>query len=262
MKLFLNQIGITSIAILLATATCNNTISESDGTETESTTMATAADVIAATAADSTGITKDDTVTMVTTMGTIKLRLYKETPKHQANFVKLCKSGFYNNVLFHRVINQFMIQSGDPESKAAVPGQMYGSGGPGYTIPAEFNSTFRHKRGALAAARQGDQVNPMKESSGSQFYICHGSPFQLDNDYTIFGETIEGIEVVDKIATTPCDGNDRPLKDVKIISTTVASDKGAKSAEVKKDDKKSDKKDTAKTTKGKSSKTSKAKTSK
>lgn len=259
MKLFLNQIGITSIAILLATATCNNTISESDGTETESTTMATAADVIAATAADSTGITKDDTVTMVTTMGTIKLRLYKETPKHQANFVKLCKSGFYNNVLFHRVINQFMIQSGDPESKAAVPGQMYGSGGPGYTIPAEFNSNFRHKRGALAAARQGDQVNPMKESSGSQFYICHGSPFQLDNDYTIFGETIEGIEVVDKIATTQCDGNDRPLKDIKIISTSVASDK-AVVAPVKKDDKK----DTAKTTKGKTtkSKTSKAKSTK
>lgn len=257
MKLFLNQIGITSIAILLATATCNNTISESDGTETESTTMATAADVIAATAADSNVITKDDTVTMVTTMGTIKLRLYKETPKHQANFVKLCKSGFYNNVLFHRVINQFMIQSGDPESKAAVPGQMYGSGGPGYTIPAEFNSNFRHKRGALAAARQGDQVNPMKESSGSQFYICHGSPFQLDNDYTIFGETIEGIEVVDKIATTPCDGNDRPLKDVKIISTTVASDKAAATPA-----KKDDKKDTAKTTKGKSSKTSKTKTSK
>lgn len=259
MKLFLNQIGITSIAILLATATCNNTISESDGAETESTTMATAADVIAATAADSTGITKDDTVTMVTTMGTIKLRLYKETPKHQANFVKLCKSGFYNNVLFHRVINQFMIQSGDPESKAAVPGQMYGSGGPGYTIPAEFNSTFRHKRGALAAARQGDQVNPMKESSGSQFYICHGSPFQLDNDYTIFGETIEGIEVVDKIATSQCDGNDRPLKDIKIISTSVASDK-AVVAPVKKDDKK----DTAKTTKGKTtkSKTSKAKSTK
>lgn len=259
MKLFLNQIGITSIAILLATATCNNTISESDGTETESTSIATAADVIAASATDTTVITKDDTVTMVTTMGTIKLRLYKETPKHQANFVKLCKSGFYNNVLFHRVINQFMIQSGDPESKAAVPGQMYGTGGPGYTIPAEFNSNFRHKRGALAAARQGDQVNPMKESSGSQFYICHGSPFQLDNDYTIFGETIEGIEVVDKIATTQCDGNDRPLKDIKIISTSVASDKAVVTPT-----KKDDKKDTAKTSKGKTtnSKTPKAKTTK
>ncbi len=259
MKLFLNQIGITSIAILLATATCNNTISESDGTETESTSIATAADVIAASATDTTVITKDDTVTMVTTMGTIKLRLYKETPKHQANFVKLCKSGFYNNVLFHRVINQFMIQSGDPESKAAVPGQMYGTGGPGYTIPAEFNSNFRHKRGALAAARQGDQVNPMKESSGSQFYICHGSPFQLDNDYTIFGETIEGIEVVDKIATTQCDGNDRPLKDIKIISTSVASDKAVVTPA-----KTENKKDTAKTTKGKTtnSKTSKSKSTK
>lgn len=258
MKLFLNQIGISSIAILLATATCNNTISESDGTEEQATVSTEEVQAIAASAADSTGVTKDDTVTMVTTMGTIKLRLYKETPKHQANFVKLCKSGFYDNVLFHRVINQFMIQAGDPDTKAAVPGKMYGAGGPGYTIPAEFNSNFRHKRGALAAARQGDQVNPMKESSGSQFYICHGSPFQLDNEYTIFGETIEGIEVVDKIATAKCDYNDRPISDIKIISTSVASDKSAKSTEVKKDDKKTDKKDTSKTAKGKTSKTSKS----
>src|SRR5574343_861829 len=98
MRLVLNQIGISSIAILLATATCNNTISESDGTEEQATVSTEEVQAIAASAADSTGVTKDDTVTMVTTMGTIKLRLYKETPKHQANFVKLCKSGFYDNV--------------------------------------------------------------------------------------------------------------------------------------------------------------------
>jgi cyclophilin family peptidyl-prolyl cis-trans isomerase len=160
-------------------------------------------------------------VTIKTTLGNIKVQLYDETPLHKANFIKLCKSNFYDGLLFHRVISQFMIQGGDPDSKAAVKGAMYGSGGPGYTIPAEINPKFKHTKGALAAARMGDQVNPKKESSGSQFYICHvATPF-LDNEYTVFGQTIEGFEVIDKIANVQKDASDRPLQDIKILSTQI-----------------------------------------
>jgi cyclophilin family peptidyl-prolyl cis-trans isomerase len=116
---------------------------------------------------------KDVIVAIETSLGTIKVKLYNETPFHKANFIKLCHNNFYNDIIFHRVINNFMIQAGDPNSKAAVPGETYGNGGPGYTIPAEFVPHLRHKKGALAAARLGDMQNPRKESSGSQFYICH-----------------------------------------------------------------------------------------
>lgn len=114
-------------------------------------------------------------VKVETTLGDFTVLLYGDTPLHRDNFVKLVKEGFYNGTLFHRVINEFMVQAGDPESKTAQPGQQLGAGGPGYTIPAEIiYPRHFHKRGALAAARQGDQVNPMKESSGSQFYIVTG----------------------------------------------------------------------------------------
>lgn len=112
-----------------------------------------------------------------TSEGDITVRLYDETPIHRDNFVKLCRDGYYDGVLFHRVIKDFMIQGGDPNSKAAVPGAQYGTGGPDYTLEAEIKPELIHKRGALAAARQGDEVNPERRSSGSQFYICWGKVY-------------------------------------------------------------------------------------
>lgn len=158
-----------------------------------------------------------DTVAIETTMGTITVVLYNETPLHKANFLKLVEQNFYDSILFHRVIKGFMIQAGDPASKAATPGAMYGSGGPGYTVPAEFNTNLVHKRGALAAARMGDQMNPLKASSGSQFYICHvATPF-LDGQYTVFGQTVSGFDVIDKIANAPTLPGDRPAQDIRIL---------------------------------------------
>jgi cyclophilin family peptidyl-prolyl cis-trans isomerase len=153
-----------------------------------------------------------------TDYGVMKGILYNETPKHRDNFVKLAKSGYYNGTLFHRVIKGFMIQGGDPDSKTANPAQALGMGGPGYTIPAEFNPKLQHKRGALAAARKGGPSNPAKESSGSQFYIVEpekGTHF-LDNDYTVFGEITEGLDVITKIASVEKNKSDRPLKDIKM----------------------------------------------
>ena len=158
-----------------------------------------------------------------TEFGDMKGILYNETPKHRDNFVKLAKSKFYDGLLFHRVIMGFMIQGGDPTSKTAKAGQTLGGGDPGYTIPAEFNSALKHKRGALAAARTGDAVNPAKASSGSQFYIvqpANGTHF-LDMNYTVFGEITEGLDVIDKIAAAPKDANDRPLKDIKMTVKIV-----------------------------------------
>ena len=117
-------------------------------------------------------------VKLETTLGDITVALYNETPKHRDNFIKLVKEGVYDSTLFHRVIKQFMIQAGDPESKNASDTAMLGSGDVGYTIPAEFNNKFFHKKGVLAAARQGDQVNPEKASSGCQFYIVTGRKFR------------------------------------------------------------------------------------
>ncbi|PCJ87476.1 MAG: peptidylprolyl isomerase [Flavobacteriales bacterium] len=124
---------------------------------------------------------KERTVAIVTDYGTMKLKLYNETPQHRDNFIKLAEEGFYNGTLFHRVIKDFMIQGGDPDSKNAAPDVSLGNGGPGYTIPAEIRPEFSHKKGALAAARMGDNVNPNKESSGSQFYIVHGRKY-TEND--------------------------------------------------------------------------------
>lgn len=179
-----------------------------------------------------------------TTMGVIKVKLYNETPKHRDNFLKLVNEKFYDSLMFHRVIKDFMIQGGDPDSKRAKPGVMLGNGDVGYRVPAEFHPNLYHKKGALAAARDN---NPAKESSGCQFYIVHGKKFtdedlsrmetqtkrtlpadqrefyktiggtpHLDQGYTVFGEVIEGLDVVDKIATTKTATADRPVEDVRI----------------------------------------------
>jgi len=240
---------------------------------------------------------KEKMVQIETEFGTIKIKLYDETPLHRDNFVKLINEGFYTDLLFHRVIKGFMVQGGDPDSKNAEPGKKLGNGNLGYTIPAEINPKFFHHRGILAAARQGDQVNPEKKSSASQFYIIQGKVFRpaeldslqlimgesrkmgmlqtrlkviepelnklrsegkedeimarvnsirqsvaaddaklpplkfseeqkkayttiggypsLDNNYTIFGEVTEGMEVIDKITQQPVNQYNRPDKDIK-----------------------------------------------
>lgn len=197
-------------------------------------------------------------VLIETTKGNITVVLYDDTPLHRDNFVKLVESGFYEGLLFHRVINKFMIQGGDPMSKNAAPNARLGNGDPGYTIPAEivYPKHF-HKKGALAAARTGDNVNPERRSSGSQFYIVQGQVYtdmkldqfekalgrtfttkerdayatiggtpHLDNQYTVFGEVVEGLGVVDKIAAVETGVADRPVDDVKIIKMTVVSCQG------------------------------------
>ena len=157
---------------------------------------------------------------IVTTEGVIKVKLYSKTPKHRDNFAKLAFEGFYDNILFHRVITGFMIQAGDPLTKDEANAAKFGTGGPDYTIPAEFVPEYTHKKGALAAARRGDAVNPYKESSGSQFYLVQDewACSQLNGDYTVFGETVEGMEIIDKIAAAETDPRDRPKKDIRIIS--------------------------------------------
>ena len=190
-------------------------------------------------------------ILLETSLGNIKIELFNDTPVHRDNFMKLVNEGFYDGILFHRVIKGFMIQTGDPESKTAEAGARLGSGGPGYTLPAEIVPAHYHKRGAVAAARTGDQGNPMRRSSGSQFYIVDGQKtpastlkqysrygFEfsdqqlkdyeevggaptLDAQYTVFGQVVEGMDVVDKIATVEKDGADRPVEDVKIIKASV-----------------------------------------
>ena len=159
-----------------------------------------------------------------TTDGTMTVKLYAETPLHRDNFVKLARSGFYNGLLFHRIIQGFMIQGGDPFTKDSTQIAQFGTGGPGYTIPAEIVAGKTHKKGALAAARRGDQVNPAKESSGSQFYIVQDEEGckHLDGEYTIFGEVVDGLTVIDKIASERTDMRDRPIRKVEIISITPA----------------------------------------
>jgi peptidyl-prolyl cis-trans isomerase B (cyclophilin B) len=191
-------------------------------------------------------------VLISTSVGDIKIMLYDGTPQHRDNFVKLVEEGFYDDLLFHRVIPSFMIQGGDPDSKDAKAKARLGNGGPDYTIPFEYDPEYFHKRGALAAARMPDDVNPSKASSGSQFYIVQGkvygdaeldqielrmgvtftkeqrevyktvggTPF-LDRNYTVFGEVIEGMDVVDKIAAMDRDKFDRPEEDVKFSMSII-----------------------------------------
>lgn len=239
--------------------------------------------------------TKGDTLILIETdFGNMKIKLYDKTPKHKKNFIKLAKNGFFDGLLFHRVIKDFMIQGGDPDSKNAPAGKMLGNGGPGYEIDAEFNDSLFHKKGVIAAAREGDNVNPLKKSSGSQFYIVQGRKFSdeelnkleeqislgnyinlhpeigkqaseyrmtgnkpafdslieeiknrkdykaykipeyqrkiyktiggtphLDRNYTVFGEIVEGLDVIDKIASVKTDKNDRPIKDVKMTVKVI-----------------------------------------
>lgn len=159
---------------------------------------------------------------ITTSKGTMVVKLYDETPLHKANFTKLASQRFFDGTLFHRVINGFMIQGGDPLTKDQSKKNEWGTGGPGYTVPAEFVETLHHKKGAIAAARMGDFVNPEKESSGSQFYIVQSESGcrHLDGEYTVFGEVVSGLEVIDQIAGVSTDGYDRPLEDVAILSVT------------------------------------------
>lgn len=155
---------------------------------------------------------------IVTSMGTIRIKLYDDTPLHKANFEALVEEKFYDGILFHRVIDGFMIQTGDPLTKDPEKMGEWGTGGPGYTIPAEIVPEHTHKKGAVAAARRGDEANPYRESSGSQFYIVQDPEHcrHLDGAYTIFGETVSGLDVVDRIAHVQTLRNDRPVTDVKI----------------------------------------------
>ena len=160
---------------------------------------------------------------IVTTHGTMRIKLYDKTPKHRENFTKLVAEKYYDGIRFHRVIEGFMIQAGDPYSRDTSMISMWGQGGPDYTVPAEFVNEYWHKKGALAAARKGDMANPKKASSGSQFYIVHdeNACLHLDGQYSIFGEVIEGLDVIDKIAAVPVDRMDRPYEDVIILSVTA-----------------------------------------
>lgn len=160
---------------------------------------------------------------IITSMGVIKVKLYSDTPRHRENFAKLALEKYYDGTLFHRVINGFMIQGGDPLSKDPANKAKFGTGGPDYTVPAEFVPEHTHKKGALAAARRGDAANPLKESSGSQFYIVQDAAAcaALDGDYTVFGETVEGFDVIDAIAAVQTDARDCPLQDVKIITVKL-----------------------------------------
>lgn len=159
-----------------------------------------------------------------TTLGDITVRLYDETPLHKANFEKLVGDGFYNGTIFHRVIAGFMNQGGDPNT---IPGNEAngrpGTGGPGYTIPAEIHPHLKHKKGALASARLPDQVNPRRESSGSQFYIVNaaGGAHFLDGQYTVFGEVVDGMDVVDAIAATKTLPGDMPVNRIEMTMEIV-----------------------------------------
>lgn len=204
---------------------------------------------------------KQKMVKIETTLGTIKVKLYDETPLHRDNFLKLVKDGFYEGVLFHRVIKDFMIQAGDPESVNADSLKQLGAGGVGYNVPAEiYFPELYHKRGVLAAARQGDMVNPERKSSGCQFYIVQGRTFtdnelnqmemrlqyqlrmkepfkyteeqriayktfggtpHLDGQYTVFGEVVEGFDVLQKISEVETGRSDRPKQDIKILKATI-----------------------------------------
>lgn len=198
-------------------------------------------------------------VLLETSKGDIRIALYNETPQHRDNFLKLVKDGFYDGLLFHRVIYNFMIQTGDSASRHAKPGQLLGDSPEEYKVPAEicYPSLF-HKRGAVAAAREGDEVNPEFESSASQFYIVYGRRFNdtmldetqrrldkqtkgkikltpkvretykaiggtphLDGQYTVFGEVVDGLDVVKDIDWTDTDDNARPKEDIKIIKATI-----------------------------------------
>ena len=215
--------------------------------------------VIAALLLAACGSQKDVMVRMHTTAGVVDLRFYDDTPKHKENFLKLVEGQCFDSLLFHRVIKDFMIQGGDPTSKNAPAGALLGEGDLGYTIEAEFMPEKHfHRRGVLAAAREGDMVNPTKASSACQFYIVWGKVYtkeelegyknyykrrtgkelmltpeqetayttvggtpHLDGEYTVFGEVVSGLDVVEKIQNAACDANDRPIEDIRILRVEI-----------------------------------------
>ncbi len=200
---------------------------------------------------------KNAKVKITTPFGVMTVKLYDETPWHRDNFLQLVDMKYYDNLLWHRCIKGFMIQGGDPDSRNAAPEKQLGMGSPGYKVPAEFNASLIHKKGALAAARQGGPINPNRESSGSQFYIVQGTVHndmqlaqmetmvagkmpgfkyteeqkklyksiggtaQLDMDYTVFGEVIEGLNIIDSINAQPTRAGDRPLKNITMMMERV-----------------------------------------
>lgn len=205
---------------------------------------------------------KNQYVKISTSKGEVIIKLYNETPLHRDNFLKLAKNGTYNSTLFHRVIKAFMIQGGDPDSKNAKPDSLLGNGDLGYTIPSEFRDSLFHKKGVLAAAREGDDVNPLKASSSCQFYIVQGKVWtdsllnlvetkrmkfkipewqrqiyktiggtpHLDRNYTVYGEVVKGLEMVDAIAEETTDKNNRPKNDIK-MTVSVLTKREAKKLE-------------------------------
>ena len=209
-------------------------------------------------------ITKKDLnkdIEMVTSKGTLVIRLYDATPLHRDNFIKLVQQHYYDSLLFHRIIKNFMVQGGDPNTRHPAAGKQPGSGGPGYTIPAEFRPDLFHKKGVIAAARENDDVNPQKASAGSQFYLVQGKVFtdagldsvetfrlkgrkippahravyktlggapHLDQNYTVFGEVIQGTAVIDSLAEVPTTGHpggDRPQQEVRILKVSLVKRK-------------------------------------
>ena len=196
---------------------------------------------------------REPKIKIETEFGDMVMTLREDTPRHRENFLKLVKAGFYDDLLFHRVMGGFMIQGGDPGSKDAPAGKPLGGGGPGYTIPAEFTGGL-HIKGAVAAARLSDKTNPAKDSSGSQFYIVQGTPINentldgaiarnprrkytpeqrqayldagagtpfLDDEYTVFGQVIEGLDVIDKIAAQQVNPMKRPIEDIKMTLSII-----------------------------------------
>lgn len=216
------------LIVSLAAASCGNRNTQktsSDGTAASEATAETTENtktMDSNLAFDPASLPEEPIFEIHTTEGTITILLYADTPLHRDNFVKLASQHYYDSVLFHRVIYNFMIQTGDPNTKDPAKEDEYGNGGPDYTIPAEIIPAHTHKKGAVAAARLGDTANPRRESSGSQFYIVQSEEgcSHLNGAYTVFGETLDGFEVIDRIASIRTNAMDRPLKDVRIISIT------------------------------------------
>ena len=218
-----------AVLVLLAVS-CGGRHGRQDGDEAAADSLATEA---AEKPADKKTPAKADTVSLanyknrlpqepifdiVTTMGTIRVKLYKDTPKHRDNFTRLAITHYYDGLLFHRVVDGFMIQGGDPYTRDTSRIEEWGEGGPGYTIDAEILPEHRHKRGALAAARRQNLANPLKESSGSQFYLVQDSTNcqHLNGEFTVFGEAVAGLNVIDRIAKVSTDRFDHPVRPVRI----------------------------------------------
>ena len=229
MKKVISLICLTS---LLLFAGCGNNNSGQGQNEADAEAAAAAADSLTQAAKNQSTMDKiaalpeEPVFDINTSLGTIKVRLYADTPKHRENFARLAFSGFYDGLQFHRVFKNFMIQGGDPLTKSMENKASFGTGGPGYQIEAEILPNHHHKKGALAAARKGNIANPMKESSGSQFYIVQSEEGcrHLDGEYTIFGETIDGLKVVDEIASVQADERGLPTNPIFIISVKLDPD--------------------------------------